>query len=47
MPSKQLNENIQAKAARHLPEDAEDYDPEWPALCAIRSRVGMITGAGL
>jgi len=46
MPSKRFDENIQAKAVRHLPEDADDYDTEWPALGAIRSRVGLITGAG-
>jgi hypothetical protein len=36
MPTKRFDENIQAKAVRHLPEDADDYDSEWPALCAIR-----------
>jgi hypothetical protein len=46
MPSKGLDENIQVKAVRHLPEDADDYDPGWPALGAIRSRVGLITGPG-
>ena len=46
MPSKRFDENIQAKAVRRLPEDAEDYDSEWPALGAIRSRVGLITGPG-
>jgi hypothetical protein len=46
MPRKGFDENIQAKAVRHLPEDAEDYDSEWPALGAIRSRVGLITGPG-
>ena len=45
MPSKGFDENIQAKAVRHLPEDAEDYDSEWPATGAIRSRVVLISGA--